>query len=187
MRRSATLRRFFSSANHSGNAGGSCGKAPSRQLIERTRVDGAFEVDHLAHRSPVVDPAPALEFGLIGRVEMHAVLGSDQPQQKPALLLADAGRMAVAPDVLLGQPIAQPAARRCDQLDVLPFQADLLLELAIERFLGRFVSPHAALRKLPAAAARASAEEDLAVVANQHDSDIGAKAICVDEISHGRC
>ena len=44
-------------------------KGGTRELIQSARIHGSFEVDDLAHRRPVVDPAPALEFRLAGDAE----------------------------------------------------------------------------------------------------------------------
>ena len=53
-----------------------------------------------------------------------------------------------------------------------------------QRLFGRFLALHAALGELPAAAVAATAEEYLAAVADQHDPDVGAKSLGVDEIGH---
>lgn len=58
--------------------------------------------------------------------------------------------------------------------------------LAKQRLFGRFALLHAALGELPAAAAGSAAKENLAVGAHQDDSDVGAKAVCIDEIVHGK-
>ena len=90
---------------------------------------------------------------------VEAQLGfiGDEPQQEPALLLADA---AVA-HILARQAVAQPAAGRAEHLDVPRLQADLLVQLAEQRLLDLLAAIDAALRKLPAAAPDPAAEEHL--------------------------
>ena len=46
-----------------------------------------------------------------------------------------------------------------------------------------FPIAHSALRKLPATVG-AAREKDLAIVADQYDADVGAKAFCIDDIFH---
>src|SRR5262249_45827222 len=94
--------------------------------------------------------------------------------------------VAVSTHVLLGQAVAQPVARCRHELDVPAGEPDLLLELAIQSLLRRFVLAHATLGKLPSAPTRATPQKNLAVIANQYDPDIGAKPICIDEVAHGR-
>ena len=96
------------------------------------------------------------------------------------------GRLTVLPDVLAGEAVTQPAARRSHELDVPALEPDLLLQLTIERFFRRLVAKNAALRELPAAAARAPAEKNLAIIAHQDDADVGPKPVCVDEIGHSK-
>ena len=68
--------------------------------------------------------------------------------------------------------------------DVPSFEPDFLVQLAIHGLLDRLALAHAALRKLPAAPARALTQEHLAVVAHQHDADIGAIPLRVDPVAH---
>jgi hypothetical protein len=87
---------------------------------------------------------------------------------------------------LARQAVAQPVPRRRQHLDVVTLQADLLLQLSIQRLLGTLVTTHAALRELPATPAGTAAEQHLPIVADQHDPDVGAKPFGVDEICHQR-
>jgi hypothetical protein len=63
-------------------------------------------------------------------------------------------------------------------------QPDLFLQLAIQRCFRRFVLSNAALGKLPPSPAGTPAEKYLAIIANQDDPDIRAKAVCIDRIGH---
>ncbi len=63
--------------------------------------------------------------------------------------------------------------------------ADLLLELAVERLLERLAAAHSALRELPAATARAAAEKHLLAV-HQYDAHVGSKTFRVDQVAHFR-
>ena len=58
------------------------------------------------------------------------------------------------------------------------------MQLAVQRLLGGLALPHAALRKLPALAAGAPPEEQLAVIAHQDDADIGPESVAVDHVTH---
>src|SRR5690349_7258953 len=99
---------------------------------------------------------------------MNPLLGTDQPQQEPSLLLANAQWIAVAPKILSRQAIAQPIACRRHQLDVMLLEADFLFQFPIQCLLGRLIATHAALRKLPSPAAGTTTEEYLPIVANQY-------------------
>src|SRR5271170_979947 len=65
------------------------------------------------------------------------------------------------------------------------FQADFLPEFAKQRRLDLFAAIDSALRKLPAAAPEAAAQEHFARPAGQHDADVGAKTVSVDVIDGG--
>jgi len=110
------------------------------------------------------------------RAEIESRFCALQPQQEPALLLADAHRMLVAADVARRQAVAQPTARMADELDLRLPEADLLIELAVQGLLGRLSGAHPALGKLPAAPAGAAAEEYLLAV-HQDDADVAAKTV----------
>src|SRR5258706_15016391 len=63
------------------------GKCRPTQLVQRTRVDPALEVDHFADRLPVNHPPPAVEFRLARQGEAKTRLRMPQAQQGPALPL----------------------------------------------------------------------------------------------------
>src|SRR5258706_8499298 len=86
------------------------GKCRRTQLVQRTRVDPALEVDHFADRLPVIHPPPAVEFRLAGQVEAKLRLGMPQAPQGPALLLPDTQPLGIPPHAACGQAGAQPAA-----------------------------------------------------------------------------
>jgi hypothetical protein len=87
---------------------------------------------------------------------------------------------------LAWQPVSEPALRDRDYFYILLFEADFLVELAKQRFLGLFSFANAPLRKLPAPPAGPPSQKHLMPVANQYDSDIGAKSFGVDEVIHAR-
>src|ERR671937_42157 len=64
-------------------------KGERRKLGERALIHGSLEVDDLAHRIPVVRPAPLIELGFIGPIERELRVVALQAQQEPALFLAD--------------------------------------------------------------------------------------------------
>src|SRR5260221_8332701 len=68
------------------------GKCRRTQPVQRTRVDPALEVDHLADRPPVIHPPPAVEIPLAGQVEAKLRLAMPQAQQATAPRLADTPR-----------------------------------------------------------------------------------------------
>src|SRR5919108_5422737 len=91
--------------------------------------------------------------------------------------------MAVAADVALRQAVAQPAGALADELDAGSGEADLLVELAIERLLRLLAEAHSALGELPAASAGAATEED-ALAVHQHYGHVAAKAVGIDMVAH---
>jgi hypothetical protein len=121
---------------------------------------------------------------MIAAIEAHPILVRDQPQQVPALLLADADRPVVLADIAARQPVSQPAARRAEHADILVRQPDLLLELAEHRFPGALALQNPALRKLPAGAAGPPGPEDAARVVREDDADVGPEAVLVYAILH---
>src|SRR5690349_3866491 len=92
--------------------------------------------------------------------------------------------MAIPPHVARGEPIVQPGGRLAEEHDIVAREADLLVQLAKERVLGLLAVAHAALGKLPAAAAGAPAEKHLPRAAHQDDAHVRAKAFGVDHITH---
>src|SRR4029077_19726976 len=104
---------------------------------------------------------------------------------EPALLLPRAHRLLVAPHVACRQAVAQPALGLTDELHLLLLDADLLLELAVQRLLEGLTAPQAPLRELPAAAGT-PAEEHLGIP-HEHDTDVGAEAVRVDDVVHLGC
>src|SRR5271165_4783285 len=149
------------------------------QIVQRTHVHPALEIDHFAHRCPIVDPAPTIELRLAGAVKPQLGFLGGEPQEEPALLLTDA---AVA-YVLARQPITQPSAGRAQYLDVLACEADLLLQFAEERIFHPLSAVNASLWKLPAAAADSPPQEQLPGAAHQHDSHIRAEPVPIDGIA----
>src|SRR6185437_495190 len=114
-------------------------------------------------------------------IEIHRL--ASQPEKEPALLLADAHRLLIAAHVARGQPVSQPASGVPEELDVGLLEPDFLIQLPEHGLLEALALTHATLRKLPAAPARAPPEEDLACAAHQHDADVRAKAIRIDDVS----
>src|ERR1700730_12425324 len=117
------------------------GRPPPREsevakLLERARIHRALEVDDFTHRFPVRGPAPLVEFRLTGVAEIEPDLGALQAQQEPALLLADAHRMLIAPDVARRQPVTQPAVGVADEFHAGGGETDLFIELAVQGLLG---------------------------------------------------
>src|SRR5690606_37081770 len=119
------------------------------ELAECADVHLPLEIDDLLDRPPVIDPAIAVELGLLGHIEPEPLRGRDELQQEPALLLADAERPALPADIALRQPVPQPALRHADQLDVARLEPDLLAQLPKHRGLRALLGADAALRKLP--------------------------------------
>src|SRR5690554_6244531 len=154
------------------------------ELGQRLHVDQAFEVDDLLDRAPVVDPAAAVELGLLRQIEAKPARVAIELQQEPALLLPDADWRALAADIFRRQPVAKPVARLADQLDVVPSEPDLLVQLSVHRRLGALVGLDAALRELPAAAAASAGDQDAPLAVHQDDSDVSPETLFVDEV-HG--
>ena len=57
-----------------GRGGNPSGEHARPQLVESARIDAAFEVDHLTHRPPEVDPTHTIEFRFIAAVETHCLV-----------------------------------------------------------------------------------------------------------------
>src|SRR5262245_6439481 len=62
------------------------------EFVQRAGIHVTLEVDHFPHRRPIRHPAAALEFRGVGEIEAQLLSGRREPQEKPALLLADARR-----------------------------------------------------------------------------------------------
>ena len=90
--------------------------------------------------------------------------------------------MCIRDSVLARQPVAQPPVGRPQHLDVLRLETHFLLQLAEQRVLDLLAAVDAALGKLPAAPADASAEEQIAGSTRQNDAHVGAKAVLVDVV-----
>src|SRR5690606_20501099 len=159
-------------------------KGQRPKLGQRTDVNEPLEIDDLLDRPPVVDPAAAIEFRLVGHVEAQAVGLAVQMQQKPALLLPDAYRGLLAADVALRETIAEPAPRLADELDVAGPEADLLVQLPVHRGFRALVRPDPALRELPAAPPAPAGDQHAPVAVHQDDADVRAVTLFVDEV-HG--
>src|SRR4249920_1204385 len=80
------------------------------ELGERALIHVALEIDHRLERHPVVVPPPGVEFGPLGRAQLHVALATDQAQQKPDLFLPP----VVAAPIPLEPPrrnfVAQPVS-----------------------------------------------------------------------------
>ena len=147
------------------------------ELVQCSRIHSSLEVDHLIDRSPKFDPAPSIELRVLAAIETHAVIGSDEFEDKPALFLANTERYAAASHEFLRKPVLQPVTGRTQDFDVSAGQTDFLMEFAIHGFFRAFSQQHAALRKLPAAAADASGEQQFAVVIRKNDTYVRPKAV----------
>src|SRR5690348_12427280 len=66
-----------------------------RELQECALIHAALEVNDLPHRVPEARPSPLVEFRLLRALEVEPHRLLPQPQQKPALLLADAERLLI--------------------------------------------------------------------------------------------
>src|SRR5690606_28607990 len=104
----------------------------------------------------------------------------DQAQQEPDLLLAAVVAAPFPPDPLLGNLVAQPAASSREDAHVLRTQAGLFLQFAVHRLLGRLAALDTALRKLPRVLAHPLAPEDLIVLVDQDDANVGAVAVAIE-------
>ena len=69
-----------------------------------------------------------------------------------------------------------------EQLDVITFESDFLVEFAIHRVDRVFIDKHAALRELPAPAAGAAAEHEFATRIRENNPDIGAEPLTINPI-----
>src|SRR5690349_9968649 len=131
------------------------------ELLERARVDLALELDDRLGRHPVVAPAPGVELGLGGVAQAHVAVAPDEAQQVPDLLLAAVIAAPFAPYPLVRHFVAQPVAGAAQDVHVALLQADLLLQLAEHRRLGRLAVLDAALGKLPGVLVHALSPENL--------------------------
>ena len=59
------------------------------------------------------------------------------------------------------------------------------MQLAIHGLFELLTTPHAALGKLPAAAADLTAEKTLAAAAHQDDADVGSISVRINDVAHG--
>src|SRR5246500_3865868 len=99
------------------------------QLGECPGVHGALEIDHFLHRLPVSRPAELIELRFAGMGEVEPGIVPFQAQEEPALLLADAHRLLVAPHVARREAIAQPAFGLTEEGHIRLGAPDLFLHL----------------------------------------------------------
>ena len=71
------------------------------QFMERPLVDSPFEFHHFPDSIPIVDPSPLLEFRIGVYLEIDVCFVRRQPENVPSLLLADAKRLPITPDIAL--------------------------------------------------------------------------------------
>ncbi len=152
------------------------------ELIEGMRIDPALEIDHFVYRTPERHPAEAVEFGLVSTIEAHAVFVADQSQDEPALFLANAQWLAVLAYEAVRKTVAQPVARDAQNIDIVGFEPDLLVQFPIHRVFRGLALEHATLRKLPAFRTHAATQQQLVVGVREDDADIGPKALGVNPI-----
>ena len=154
--------------------------------LRETRADASssapvcrrpLEVDDLAHRLPLVDPAPLIEFRLVGAIEGELRVLTLQPQQEPALLLpdADAGgdcgeRIAAAGDSGSSRACCRPARRRCGEARLPRAARDTS---ASSSCLPRRMPPWGNCQPRPPVRPPRNTSP---VAAHQHDADVCAKA-----------
>ena len=153
------------------------------EFVQRAGVDTTFEVNDIVDGAPEINPAPSVEFGLVGTIQSDALVVTQEPQHKPALFLANTQRRAASTDVTVGQAIAQPVLGTAKDLDIGRVEAHLFVKLPEHGLLRAFVLVHAALRKLPTLFAYASCEQQLALAVRQYNADVGAVAFRIYVLS----
>src|SRR5690606_670911 len=157
------------------------------KFSQRTHIDTALEMHHLAHRVPVADPAPGIELRLTTGGQVDRLLITDQSQQEPLLLLADTLSLIVltAPQETTWQPVTEPAARAGKNFHILLVQANFLVQFTVQRLLRRFAGHQPALGKLPGIAiADAPPPEYTALRAQQDNPDIQPEALFINNPCH---
>src|SRR5690554_603817 len=106
-----------------------------RQFAQRTYIDAALEGHHLAHRIPVADPTPFVEFRGAGGSQINGGFVAGEAQQEPFLALADAiwlVGVALAAQESAWQAIAEPAFGAAHHLHVAFAQPHFFVELAVQ-------------------------------------------------------
>src|SRR5688572_15996218 len=98
------------------------------ELVERLLVNVALEFDHRVERHPIVVPAPSVELGLLSRAQAHVAIASDEPQEKPALLLPPVVAAPFAAYPLRRNVIAQPVPRAPEYAHMLRDESPLFLQ-----------------------------------------------------------
>ena len=156
------------------------GKDQRCQLLQGPLVDAPLEIDDIAHRLPVLHPAPVVELRLVTAVETKVAFVALHAQEKPALFLPDAQRLGVAADELLGQAVAEPVARAAEELHLVGPETHLLLQLAVHRLFRRLSLLDASLGKLPGVLANAPPPEETLVAIDQYDAHVWPESIPVD-------
>ena len=152
------------------------------QFIQRSRVDTALEIDHLVDRAPELNPANAIELGFLAAIESHPVFARPEPQQEPALLLANAQRPGVPANKFVGKTITQPVPGYAEHLDVLGLETDFFTQLPVHGLLRVFTLEDATLWKLPAFRTHAPAQQQLVLGVHEDDTDVRSKALVVNPI-----
>ena len=78
------------------------------KLIQGLFIDLPFEIDHLPQGLPVSYPAPSVEFRFLASIKAEGIFPAVEPQEEPALLLADAQGIATAANESFGKSVPEP-------------------------------------------------------------------------------
>jgi len=155
----------------------------SRELLKCSRVHIPFEFDHHVHGHPVVMPAPRIEFGMLGVTQIDVAVAADHAQEEPDLFLTAVMSTYLTLDEMVRYLVAQPVTCASDDLHVLGFEPDLLLEFAVHCLLWRFAMLDPALGKLPRMFTHPLAPPDFVLVIQQDNADVRAKAFTVQHVA----
>ena len=161
------------------------GPRQRRQLMQRPHVHRPLEIDDFLDRLPVVHPAPAIEFGLVGEIEADAGFVGCEPQQEPALLLPDAQRPLArgAHSAPAGGSAASarccPAARTSAGASPTSSRSSRNSDSSADSPWR--MPPCGNCQPLPPVR---RPRNSWPVVAHQYDADIGPESVAVDHIAH---
>ena len=150
------------------------------QLGQCHLIHVTLEFDHDLERNPVFVPSPCIEFGMIGRAQIHVAVTTCQLQQEPDLLLSAIVSAGVPSDEVRRDLVPQPVARACDDPHVIGVKTDLFVQLTVHRLLRRLAVIDAPLRELPGVGPDSLAPEHLVSVVEQDDADVGSEPFTVE-------
>jgi hypothetical protein len=117
---------------------------------------------------------------VVGGAKVQVPVVAHQLQQIPDLLLALVVPTRITADEPVRHLVAQPVAGTGHDAHVLRLESDFFVQFPEHGLLGTLAAIDAALRELPGMGPDALAPENLVLLVEQDDADVGPEAVAVE-------